>query len=227
MKLSRSFPQIALYLMLITYCNGYSYSNAEIPEGYTIIEGDIQIPIHQTGIEMVFERNFWEGGIVPFEFDNNVTTTNQTLMLNAMQVWENVANVQFVARQPADTSFLHIQNSTENSSPIGPQGGQSTVNIFNWNMPFIMAHELAHSLGFWHEQSSPIRDTYITINTNNIGGGEHNFEIRSTADFYGYYDFDSVMHYGQCAFSNCALCDGTTPNCWTITVKPPYDGIKA
>jgi hypothetical protein len=37
------------------------------------------------------------------------------------------------------------------------------------------------------------------------------------------YDFASMMHYSQCAFSNCGTCDDTTPNCWTIDVRPPWD----
>ncbi len=42
--------------------------------------------------------------------------------------------------------------------------------------------------------------------------------VKSPATAYGYYDFDSVMHYGQCSFA-ANVCPPNT----TITVLPPYD----
>ena len=60
-------------------------------------------------------------------------------------------------------------------------------------------HELGHVLGFWHEQSRPDRDTYVTILWENIvTGKEDQFQKYShmlvdsrEVD----YDYDSVMHY--------------------------------
>ena len=41
----------------------------DIPDGYMIVEGDIQVPI---GL-MPWSTDFWPGGSVVYEFDNNVT----------------------------------------------------------------------------------------------------------------------------------------------------------
>jgi hypothetical protein len=199
----------------------------DLPPGYTLIEGDIQMrigAIEEAHITGVFATNFWTNGVIPFEFDANVTQVNQTAMVAAMADWENAANLQFRQRTN-EGNFVHIQNSTANNSAVGMQGGQQIINIFNWNSEFIIAHELGHCLGLWHEHNRPNRDSFITINTNNIQNDFRNqFDKNSGAgEYWKYnYDFDSVMHYDQCAFSiDCPA--GWTCNCTNtvITVLAP------
>ena len=64
-------------------------------------------------------------------------------------------------------------------------------------------HETMHALGFWHEQSRPDRDDYVTIIMDNVKDGyEMNFEKQNDRiDSLGApYDYDSVMHYHSRAF---------------------------
>jgi hypothetical protein len=104
-------------------------------------------------------------------------------------------------------------------------GFGQTVNIFNWNVQYIIVHEFLHTLGFYHEQSRPDRNNYIQVNCNFVQGGcgglifNPNFDIPILATAYGYYDFDSVMHYGQCAFTTGSNCPAD--NSQTITVLAP------
>lgn len=199
----------------------------DIPEGYMLIEEDILVPTDF--YEQVdrgtwpWRQNFWPGGIVPFVFDGNVNETQRGQMLAAMQLWENVANVDFRPRN-GESNYVRIRNSSGNTSNVGMEGGEQGIWILNWNSPFVMAHELAHTLGIWHEQSRPDRDRYVQINWSNIEDGRENaFDRHDDAGLYpkqAYglpdaqtYDFDSVMHYGQSSFS-----DNGQP---TITVKAP------
>jgi hypothetical protein len=192
-----------------------------IPEGYMVIEGDILVPAIAT--ESVFATNLWPNGVVYYEFGTNVDPNNQALMLAAMAVWEAVANVQFTVRS-GQPNFILIWNSTVNNSEVGMKGTIQIVNIASWGSNVTMVHELGHALGFWHEQSRSDRNTYVTIEWNRItDGNDHNFIIHGEADVYGPYDFNSVMHYGQCAWSTCANCQANPNNCRTITVKPAWD----
>jgi hypothetical protein len=170
------------------------------------------------------------GNSITLRTTRSVTPPNQQLMLNAMAAWEAVATLNFVPRTN-QSNYLNIRNSTVNSSFVGMQSGVQYVNIQDWSANrFTKHHELGHALGYRHEHTRPDRDSFVQINWGNIESGEaHNFTISSTADAYpigagvGVYDFDSVMHYGQCAFSNCASCFGNPVACRTITVLPPYN----
>lgn len=63
----------------------------------------------------------------------------------------------------------------------------------------VMMHEIGHVLGFWHEQSRPDRDRYVTIIKENIiPGQEDNFrKYTHTNSFNVEYDYSSIMHYGK------------------------------
>ncbi|MGH9832996.1 MAG: M12 family metallopeptidase [Blastocatellia bacterium] len=246
-----------------------------VPAGYTIIEGDIQMPIsvanamrRGTAPEAGYSRNrLWPNGIIPFQFETTcavtstcagalpsgcVSAANQTAMLNAMAVLEAAANLDFrqCPNNRCSGNFVHIrdsindttvgsgnscQDASRNSSPVGMQGGRQTINIVNWETQFIIVHELLHTLGFFHEQSRPDRDTFVDVASlcANVTGGcmgstyLANFPIDNGATAYGYYDFDSVMHYGQCSFSrnpNCPTTSMAFPDGGiTIKVNPPYN----
>ncbi|MCG8409342.1 MAG: M12 family metallopeptidase [Phycisphaerales bacterium] len=196
-----------------------------IPAGFRVIEGDIIVP-SDLQARGTFASNLWTCGIVPYEFDLNVSVQNRTRAIDAMAVWEAVANVDFIPRN-GHSNYVYIRNSTGNSSFVGMIGGGQPVNIASWHSRFIIVHEFGHALGFWHEQSRTDRDQYIRINTDYIQPGrEHNFFIHPASSHHGPYDFDSVMHYSQCAFSICCPVGSTcncASGCETITVLPPNE----
>ncbi|GMR54961.1 hypothetical protein PMAYCL1PPCAC_25156, partial [Pristionchus mayeri] len=70
----------------------------------------------------------------------------------------------------------------------------------------IIGHEIAHSLGFWHEQSRPDRDQYIRIRREYVASGMESNFLKSSfeeADSLGLpYDLGSIMHYGPEAFAS-------------------------
>ncbi len=199
-----------------------------LPEGCIIIEGDIVVPSNFFDApdrkNVTYSSNLWPDGIIPYEFDSNITSQNQDKMLSAMAEWEAVANLDFRPRIN-ETDYLHIFSGEGNWSYIGQQGGLQYLSITHWDFRFIMAHELCHTLGFWHEQSRPDRDNYVQIVWNNIKPEkEKNFAIHNEAALTGPYDFDSVMHYPQCTFSICAQdCSQYPDNCRTIKVLPPNE----
>ena len=56
---------------------------------------------------------------------------------------------------------------------IGQQPSGQWLSLGNGCLhKLIVAHEFMHALGFFHEQSRPDRDSYVTINYNNIDPSE-------------------------------------------------------
>ncbi|KAL7645896.1 UNVERIFIED_CONTAM: hypothetical protein RMT77_002793 [Armadillidium vulgare] len=109
--------------------------------------------------------------------------------------------------QKKQKDYIRIINDNSCYSYVGRIGGPQTVAYPQWciNSFGSVLHELYHALGFFHEQSRPDRDKYVTINQNNIQSGkEHNFEKYNTdfvTTFGVKYDYNSVMHYHSTAFS--------------------------
>jgi len=236
----------------IELAHGVRWVN-DLTPGYVLIQGDIQVPMAEAqamwaGVDSVFGTVTYWPVTVPYDFVTSgggaVSSANQTNAINAMNAIAARAGLIFRPAVAGDANRIRFQNSSFNNSPVGMQGGAQIINIVSWGTQIIICHEIFHSLGFWHEQSSPVRDSYVTINFGNVCGSSStpgnacnanvcqgcsdnggnfiscafNFNITSGAIYYGPYDFDSFMHYGRTAFS----CNGSD----TITCKPAYSSFQ-
>jgi hypothetical protein len=156
----------------------------------------------------------------------SVLPANQTRFINAMAGWEAVANVDFRLRN-GESDYIQVWNSVRNRADLGLRTGVQDLQMNNWTSMGVIQHEAAHALGVKHEQSRQDRDTYVTILPQNIsqtacaGPCNGNFNISPTTADYptgpdGVYDFGSLMHYSQTAFS----INAATLN--TIQVNAPW-----
>ncbi len=206
-----------------------------IPRGKILSDGDMILPADAEGnVAAAYATNVWPGE-VPYVFDANVAAINRTETIVSFQALEAVSDVRFVPRS-LEFSYVRIRDSNSdtnprNSSEVGMQGFEQVFNMSNWNgntgVNYIIVHEGGHCLGLYHEHQRPDRATFVTINANNVQANafDNNFPVELFANSYGPYDFDSVMHYGSCAFAIACL-PNTNCNCTqaqqTINVNAPF-----
>ncbi|KAB0792697.1 hypothetical protein PPYR_14656 [Photinus pyralis] len=104
--------------------------------------------------------------------------------------------------------YVYITNNPEDGcyAIVGRVGGPQQLNLaLNCLDAGTILHEMTHALGFWHQQSTPERDDYVTIYLENVEDGkEGNFDKYGSdyvSSFDQGYDYCSIMHYSQTAFS--------------------------
>ncbi|XP_074663007.1 uncharacterized protein LOC141915394 [Tubulanus polymorphus] len=149
----------------------------------------------------------WTDKIVPYILSNTFSQGDQNEVKAAMADYEKYTCVQFKEADDNDKSKIVIQNGAGCSSYVGMTGRESqAVNLAKGcRVKGVIMHELGHALGFQHEQTRPDRDEYVTIHKENISPTmTFNFKKYSWTtikDFSVPYDYRSIMHYGQYAFS--------------------------
>ncbi|XP_057300312.1 zinc metalloproteinase nas-14-like isoform X2 [Hydractinia symbiolongicarpus] len=150
----------------------------------------------------------WPEAVVPVTFSSKFSETEKATINEAMRTIESVSCVRFKEYTPGlvPSNHIYINKGTGCWSYVGGNMGSQELSLgFGCVHTDTAIHELLHALGFFHEQSRPDRDQYVTINTENIRQGyEEDFEISefSHKDGLGVkYDPESIMHFGRFAFS--------------------------
>ncbi|MEN8006463.1 MAG: M12 family metallopeptidase [Candidatus Krumholzibacteriota bacterium] len=177
-----------------------------------------------------FVGDRWTDGIVYYTFDGGVTAAQRDNWRLGAFHWTCAADLQFIEGE-GDGDYIFVFTGSGNWSEVGMTGGEQEMSIVSWNRIFTISHEIGHALGLIHEQSRSDRDSFVQVHLDRVcqdccSGDpcDHNFDIEGSSDNYGDYDFDSVMHYPQCAFNICADCSADLANCRTITVLEPWAG---
>ena len=164
----------------------------------------------------------WPNNIVRYRISSSISQPVAQLIRNAMDHWEDHTCLRFLCVAPTGNYIEFINSDTGCYSSIGMRGGRQVINLESSSFcesTRIIIHEIGHAVGFWHEQSRPDRDNYVTINYDNIRVGRaHNFMKLSdevATSLGSTYDYRSIMHYGTNFFSRC----GNAPGCETLTVN--------
>ncbi|XP_078370021.1 zinc metalloproteinase nas-15-like isoform X2 [Oculina patagonica] len=149
----------------------------------------------------------WPGGVLVYAIHPSLARNRKAMwaIKEGMNEWARKTCIR-IKKRSREGSFAYFVPGRGCSSYVGRTGRRQDITLAPgcWTRG-IVAHEVGHALGFYHEQSRPDRDRYVRILWQNVKPGtQGNFRkySRSTIDTLGTpYDYGSVMHYHATAFS--------------------------
>uniref|UniRef100_A0A0A9YKU2 Metalloendopeptidase n=1 Tax=Lygus hesperus TaxID=30085 RepID=A0A0A9YKU2_LYGHE len=177
-------------------------------------EGDILFPRANSPMSRNSLRSArrWRRGYVPYTLTGSFSSQERRLIDQAFADYAKLTCVRFVPRSTEPDYLFITSDNTGCWSSVGKTGGAQQLNLQRpgcVTKKGTVVHELMHALGFLHEQNRWERDNYVSIKYQNIiRGTESNFEKAQpkTTDGLGIeYDYGSVMHYSEFAFSSNGL----------------------
>lgn len=191
-------------------------------ESAGFVEGDMVLTPEQ---EMILEQGApkarnglidtakrWPGNVVVYRISDDFDNVHKNAIKTGIQTLEQNTCIRFREATDEDTYYLTVTAKEGGCyTAVGYQGKPQEMNLEIYPVgegcfrPGTILHEFMHALGFYHQQSSAIRDDYIVVHYDNIvPGKEFNFQKYAdtvVTDFEVGYDYDSCLHYRPGAFS--------------------------
>jgi len=183
-------------------------------ENEGMLEGDMKVFTRSKTLGITNSIYIWPAGVVFYEISADFTGAERTLMLDSMALITNKTRscITFRPKTSTTANWISIKNLSGCWSYVGRNqyfGGAQEVSIQKGGCMYkgTIVHELLHAIGFWHEQSRPDRDNFIKVNYQNVRADMvSNFNKQTgTQTFNLPYDYNSIMQYGNTAFSSNGL----------------------
>ena len=198
----------------------------QIREGFAVVQGDIIIgtaaqaeavqgsPLRGQAGPLASVLNFpvgaqkWPNATMPYVIDSNIPTPQR--ILDGIAHW-NTKTPFHIAPRTTEANYVHFVRSTTLdaacSSYVGMIGGSQTIMTTDGCAASSVIHELGHAWGLEHEQVRADRNANVTVLYQNMDKRFiNNFDQQLTSSRdTGYYDFDSIMHYGPTGFTRNGL----------------------
>ena len=194
------------------------------------------------GFGIAYSKYLWPkvGGVAQVPYIIDLASGDLTNLNTAITQFNNTFTgvIQLVPRG-SEVNYVDFNFNSGDSSGVcdafeGVVGNEQVVGGSGSCTVATILHEMGHTVGVWHEQTRPDRDTYVSVNYNAvIKGSRSNFDpIPENQQTLSPYDYASVMEYPAFSFSrNGEPCIETIPAGIPLSNPNGYtaadvDGIK-
>ncbi|XGW17466.1 hypothetical protein V3C99_002233 [Haemonchus contortus] len=141
----------------------------------------------------------WKTG-VNYYFSPSLNSKTKRAFLMGADMWQKYSCVYF-KHNPYAEDRVKIEYGQGCWSSLGKVGGEQKISLGEGcDVGSIAAHEIGHTIGFWHTMARYDRDSFITLNVGNIKESWLSQFAKQTPqtndNFNLTYDYGSIMHYG-------------------------------
>jgi len=184
----------------------------ELMENENLWQGDIVLDPDEIEIDMKTVKAYAsiKGGRWPnpitYKIESSIASGGRAAIAKGIAEYHKWTCLRFKQDQNARGAHISFYRGGGCSSPVGHRAGRmNRISLASgcWRTGTVM-HEIGHTIGLYHEQSRPDRDSHVTIQWNNIQnnmGYNFNKQPASNIDSKGTpYDYRSMMHYWGTAF---------------------------
>jgi len=149
---------------------------------------------------------------VPYIISSSYSRNERANILAAVQQYAKYTCIRWVQMDSSNShyykDYISIFRGRGCYSMVGCQRkGKQYLSLGNGCATTVgtPVHEMMHAMGYWHEQSRPDRDRYVDVYLGNVEADKrYNFETCKNKGCVTQnlpYDYKSVMHYPNKAFS--------------------------